>query len=152
MTMKQVFLVYRLRTLGMGTNAYGVARDEQWRFEKDKKFDDPNEAQQYIIEQSRLHTELPRFLVDVSDVDKNDFIWQFCFSNDVYLKYRRFFLGKPPVLQMEKALKTDGIQVVHYMDRGRGSGGGGSTISCSSSSSVSSVSSVSSPSSGSTMA
>ena len=108
-----VYPVYRLRTLGMGSNAYGVARNEQWRFEKDKRFYNLAEAQQYIIEQSRLHTELPRFLVDVSHVDKNDFIWQFCFSNDMYLKYRRFFLGYPPVKEIEKVLKADGIQVVH---------------------------------------
>lgn len=109
----EVYPVYRLRTLGMGSNAYGVARDEQWRFEKDKRFYKLDEAHQYIIEQSRLHTELPRFLVDVSDVDKNDFIWQFCFGNDMYLKYRRFFLGYPPVKEMEKVLKADGIQIVH---------------------------------------
>lgn len=92
---------------------YGDIHQEQWNIEKVALFKQEEWAKLYIRAQSRACTEMPRFLIDILDPnDEDEFIEQFCFTNDLYLIYRRLFLGLPPVGKIKDALKEHGIVVL----------------------------------------
>lgn len=110
--------VYKIQIFNEGSNAYGVARDERWELKLDTTFDNLVEAKEYIRQQSRQSTNLCNFLQQLRETKEEDrkitevqFIDDFCFNDDKYLKYRRFFIGQPDTKLLFKELKNDGIVV-----------------------------------------
>ena len=107
------FEIYRIYTTCAPNNEYKINRHEEWTTSFVKKFDSLEEAKIFVIEKNKEHSELPNFSYNIKDeCKKKEFYEQFCFSNDKYLKYRRFFIGKPPIKQIENELKKDGIKIV----------------------------------------
>jgi hypothetical protein len=112
------YQIYRIQTFDEGSNSYITARDQRWVTRLDSEFNNLQEAREYIEEKSRQHTDLPIFLDthrktilnDPNACSLEDFIEKFLFTEDKYLKYRRFFIGKPPLKLIQKALEADGIR------------------------------------------
>lgn len=75
-------------------DAFRTGRDETWYVRKVQSWATIEQARQYVRDQSRIHTELPRFLISLaSEEEKARFIEEFCFDNPLYLSYRRLFVG-----------------------------------------------------------
>ena len=107
-----VTTVYRIDTFPISTNAYGVSRDESWVVHQDKTFQSLEEAKDYVRERSRLKTDLVLFLARTQDpAEKKRIIDEFCFHNDTYQQHRRFFIERPDITKIAKALHADGVQV-----------------------------------------
>lgn len=106
------YQVYRIMAFAVPNNSHKINRDENWEVKKDKAFTTEAEAKQYIIEQSVQKTDLLLFCQSCSPEKKEAFKEEFCFTNDTYLRYRRFFLGYPPTKEIRKALEKDGVRVI----------------------------------------
>ena len=118
-TQVQSFPVYKIQVIDLPKNHYQTDRSEHWVPQLDKTFSTLEEAKAHIISQSRIHTDLPNYLVDLKgpkglkEVEvKTEIINKFCFEDDRYLIYRRYFLGPPPIAEISRALKTSGIHVI----------------------------------------
>jgi len=107
------YQIYKISTYSIPDNSYKINRDENWIITKvDIHPNSLEEAKNYVIEQSIIFSDLAIFTHNIQDVnDKNKFINEFCFTNDVYLKYRRFFIGYPPIKLIKNALIRDGVQI-----------------------------------------
>jgi len=110
------YQVYRIDTYSASKNSHHVDRSESWVARKDKAFSTEEDAKQYIRERSLIHTELVNFLTKgmkmVEGDEREKIIDAFCFSDDKFMKYRRFFLGLVPVKAVIEALKKDGVEVI----------------------------------------
>jgi len=112
--------VYRIKVYSEGSNSHSTARDERWEVIKhDEEYECLPNAKVAIINLSRQHTELPNFIqswketkIEDRAVTLEDLIDGFCFSDDKYLKYRRFFIGVPLIRQIQQQLRTEGINVI----------------------------------------
>ena len=107
-----MYKIYCIYTFQNSDNSYTVSRDENWVPRLVTNLLTLAEAKQYVIEKSRLVTDLPLFLVNMDNSKKDAFIEQFCFDDDKYLKYRRFFIGYPPIDKIKDALKKDGVKIL----------------------------------------
>lgn len=105
--------VYRIRTLSGGDNSHGVDRSETWTVVRDQTFETVEEARRYVIEQSIAHTEL---VLRRNNRDRESFYNDFCFDNDLFLTYRRFFIGRPPVAEIRRRLRENGVQVIELKE------------------------------------
>jgi hypothetical protein len=114
--------VYRIYVFSEGSNSYSTARAERWEVKPDCSFESLESARDYIRAESRKHTELPRFLLQLRESLKlssegdteqiiEQFIDQFCFESELYAKYRRFFIGKPPLGMIKRSLNSVGVAV-----------------------------------------
>jgi hypothetical protein len=94
-------------------NRYTTGRTETWTSKPDKAFPTFIEATDYIYNMTRIHvpyfSELAR---GFDDEKRQSFLHEFCFTNDMYLKYRRFFIGSPPLKEIKLALQEEGIHTV----------------------------------------
>jgi hypothetical protein len=106
--------IYRLQVFDLMKNHFQTDREESWTIVKEERsFSDLQLARDYVVQQSRIHTDLPIYIYGISSTkEKSDVIEQFCFTNDRYMIYRRFFIGYPPVDKIRKALVTAGINVL----------------------------------------
>lgn len=66
-------------------------------------------AKSLIIEQTKLTSEYMDIGIDIPHEMRDHFIQQFCFTNDTYVTYRRFFLGRPAISFLRQQLKSVGI-------------------------------------------
>jgi hypothetical protein len=108
------FDIYRIYTRTTPDNRYKINRDEDWTTAKVKTFDKYEDAEEYVIDNSMQHTEMVRFTHSIKNTDaKEDFKKRFCFTEDKYMVYRRYFIGLPPITDMRKALKDDGIMMIN---------------------------------------
>jgi hypothetical protein len=105
--------VYKITSFSVPDNTYTVGRSEIWKTKKDQTFSSVELAKDYIREQSRKHTDLPLYLINIKPEDREHFIDRFCFDDLTFLKHRRFFIGKPDLDLIKKHLKEDGINVLH---------------------------------------
>jgi hypothetical protein len=104
--------VYKIDVYPANNNSFRVDREESWILKKDKVFNDLKSAKQYIIDKSRIHTDLNLFLVDIRDeITKEHFVEEFCFDSK-YLKHQRYFIGKPDIKLIQRALEDDGVQFI----------------------------------------
>jgi hypothetical protein len=104
--------VYRILTFeGTEGNAYTVNRSEDWMVKMDKCFDSVEEAKAYVKAQSIQHTDLLLFGHHLAGQEREAYMNDFCFDDDRYLRFRRYFLGPPPVQAIKKALQNAGIKV-----------------------------------------
>ena len=106
------YTVYRIHTIPSSTNAYTTGRMETWTLKLDRSFDDLDDAQDYVRNMNRAHSDLPLFLVDLkTSKEKEEFVDRFCFSED-YLHLARFFLGRPDEKKIIESIKNQGINVI----------------------------------------
>lgn len=108
------FKVYKIDTFPGGSNSYGVDRSENWYVKKDSAFDTLKEARDYIISKNMLLSDLPLYTHAIQDDDaRNKVINDFCFDDPKFAAKRRFWLGKPNVEEMKKALAHDGVKILN---------------------------------------
>jgi len=107
------FQVFKIDTYDIKGNTYGVGREESWIARKNKSFETEKEAKEYIRKQSLIHTDLINFLTKgmgiLESKEKEDMIEKFCFTEDRFLLYRRFFLGYVPEKEIRRALKASNL-------------------------------------------
>jgi len=106
--------VYRINTLDTKTNKYSIGREQHWIVRKDKEFNDEKSAKLYVVEKSKIFTDCIALLgsksMKLDQTKKNEYYNDFCFNDEKYLLYRRFFLGYPPINEIKRLLRTNGIQ------------------------------------------
>jgi hypothetical protein len=106
------FNVYKIDVYPQNNNAFRVDREESWILKNDKSFTTLDEAKDYIVEKSLIHTELSRLLVDIQDEHiREEFIQKFCFGTS-YLAYQRFFIDKPDIRAIQKAIEDNGVRFI----------------------------------------
>lgn len=113
--------VWRIEVTSAENNEHGVDRVENYKAKLDVRFPTEAEAKEYIKNKTRIHTEVANFLIDIAKDETDDtvksqkkeaFMDEFCFTNDLYMRYRRFFLHKVPWDRVKQALLKNGIEVV----------------------------------------
>jgi len=112
--------IYKIRTYSEGSNSYGVSRAERWVVEVDCECKELQEAKDYVKSKSREFTILPNVLQSWRETKpehqtiktEDELIEKFCFTDDQQLKHRRFFIGKPDLEAIQKALINDGVQII----------------------------------------
>lgn len=111
--MNQNVDIYKISTYdGFAGNAYNTNRHEDWIVSKCKWFDNMESAMEFVRYMSILHTDLLLFVGTLTGLDKSKYINDFCFDDDKYLRYRRFFIGPPPLKEIKASLKHNGIQII----------------------------------------
>jgi hypothetical protein len=106
-----VVSVWRIHTYEVPDNAYTVGRRENWVAKPDREFDDLEAAKAYIRGQTRMHTTVANHLINLPPSRREAFLDDFCFTDDRYMKDRRFFIDRPPVKDIQRALERDGVTV-----------------------------------------
>jgi hypothetical protein len=106
------FLIYKFMVSSSGNNAYAVERSENRIVQYDTDFKSADDAMDYIRNKTLIHVpELNNLLLGLSAENKANAINQFCFFDDRYLVYRRYFIGKPPISKIRTALEQRGLRV-----------------------------------------
>lgn len=106
------YQTFRIDTVPSSTNTHTTGRMETWTLLPDVCFNDFENAQNYVIVQNLIHSELSRFLGDFNNEDdKNAFRLQFCFGEN-HLHLQRYFLGQPDVEKIKQSLKENGIDCI----------------------------------------
>jgi hypothetical protein len=103
--------VYRIDAFDFGNNSHMTDRRESWTLKVDQEFDTLEDAKDYVRQKSRSHTSLPNFLVGLSPDKKIEAIEEFCFT-DKYLFHQRFFINKPSMASLKKAVEAQGSSFV----------------------------------------
>jgi len=103
--------VYKIVICDTFNNEYFINRDETWSIEKDSEFSSEEDAMLYIITKSMIFTEIKRFLQEIPDEKKDEFIREFLFNDDTYIIYRRFFIGLPDIDKMKRCFTCNGISI-----------------------------------------
>jgi len=109
-----IYIVYRIDAFSVGDNSYVTDRTEDWIVRRDRSFTSLLAAKDYIRNKSRIHTDLVLFLPDgcaEREEQRNAIVDAFCFDDPKYLKYRRFFIGEPPLQAIKEALRHDGVHI-----------------------------------------
>lgn len=111
--------IYRIHVYSEGSNSHLVSRSERWEVKHEEDCETREEAERIVREKSRQYTELPKFLVQWKETKACDrtkteqqVINEFCFENDLYLKYRRIFIGKPDLKKIKNELKQEGVEII----------------------------------------
>ncbi len=110
------FTIYRIDIVEVEGNHFSLGRDESWTVREDRTFDNEQDAKNYILDRSKIFTDCvllvqPLIARGASNEEKQKFYNGFCFDDDTYIKYRRFFIGKPPIEDIKAALKNDGVKI-----------------------------------------
>lgn len=109
--------IYKIVTHNTFNNAYFTNRDETWVIKKDKQFKYEETAKKYIKEMSKQRTDMINFAGEFLNNKEalDEFAEQFCFTNDIYMPYRRFFIGKPNLKKIKESLTKQGINVKKFI-------------------------------------
>jgi hypothetical protein len=95
------YFVYRLIDSNL-VNKYQII--------KEASFSNEQQAKEYIKAQCMLYTNLPTLLKSELPPNKRElFIDEFCFSNDCFIKERKFFLSIQNQSQLIEKLKNHNI-------------------------------------------
>lgn len=94
------FQVWHLTNVKMDDNTINVDLGQTWRWELIKTFATKEEAEEHVMTCTRSDPEtcnaVGKWTKDMkTDAEKTAFLRQFCFTNDLYLYQRRYFVGKP---------------------------------------------------------
>ena len=73
---------------------------------------DVSQARRLVMEESRRTPECDSFLDDIPHEMRDHFMYQFCFNDDQYFTYRRFFLGRPHLSSLRKQLHAVGLKFI----------------------------------------
>ena len=93
--------VWRLKVVNEPRNHFGIDLSQTWKAELlPDVYDTVELAERAILDKTRSDPETcgivgPYLIQFKSDKQKNEFLRAFCFTDDLYLPYRRFFLRKP---------------------------------------------------------
>lgn len=102
-----MYKVYQITMWDTYGNSHGVNRDETWKYRMLRSFTSETEAINYA---NKLNLNLPDYKNmmprDKSQIDAfaNAFL-----TDDRYIKYRRFFVGIPPMHEIARCLNADGV-------------------------------------------
>ena len=103
--------VYILDKFPEEKNKYNTNRIENWEVRYDKSFSSLKEAKEYIKEKTRIT--VPEFTNLVfSSILPREQAEEIFFSDSTYLKYQRYFIGKPPISSIKQCLINSGIKVI----------------------------------------
>jgi hypothetical protein len=105
------YLIYKILKFENSDNEYSLDRSENWTINYCQTFGTYEDAFNFIKDYERDNTTFIRLSVRLSDDDKENFLNTFCKSNDLYLLYRRYFIGDPREKIYAK-LKKDGIKLI----------------------------------------
>jgi hypothetical protein len=109
------YIVSKIFTIPSSTNEFTTGRMESWTIVRDASFQNEKDAKKYIINQNRMQSELPRFLVDLPEDEHDIFIEKFCFTSNDYIHLRRYFLGeltKDMKQEIISNLQENGVTVI----------------------------------------
>lgn len=105
--------IYTFDTFEATTNSHTTSRGENWQLRKHSSAETLEDAKDIVRVMSRRMTDLPIFLADLNtQAQKDAFVDEFCFDNDMYISYRRFFIGRPNMKKVKAALVQKGILVL----------------------------------------
>lgn len=107
---KPIYTVFKIDKFEHGNNSFRTDREESWIVKKDNEFEDYEEARKYVIDKNRIHSDLPNFIVDLQEKEKEEAVCSFCFS-DEYEHLRVYFLGKPDINKIKSKLTESGVTV-----------------------------------------
>jgi hypothetical protein len=112
---KNKFEVWAILEDAALSNHYKIDREVKWITKLMETFDDLTEAKQYIKDQTKSHFsttgEVVPFLINLNDKEKDKYLEEFCFTNDLYIPKRRFFIGKPSKTLMKNMVISAGLQL-----------------------------------------
>jgi len=103
--------VYRIDTYDIHNNEYCVNREESWQIRKVKVFDRLDDAKDYVRKKSIRQTDFLLFSHNVKDDEMEEALDNFCFKNDLYMRYRRFFVGDVVSFRAEDGQTVTGVLV-----------------------------------------
>jgi hypothetical protein len=107
------FEVYQLRVYPCEDNRYAVGRQETWQLARSRTFDNKEDATEYIFNSTIIHVpEFTNLALGLTGDQRLAFAQAFCFDDERYLKYRRFFLGKPDFRALRSSLEQEGVKVL----------------------------------------
>jgi len=105
--------VYKISVHDTYGNKYGVNRDDTWTVAHvvDKSIENPTLALEYVLEKnlSLPYFHMLTYLMTQNEYDefKSSFM-----ENDLYIHHCRWFVGKPPMERILRALRRDGVKVL----------------------------------------
>jgi hypothetical protein len=105
--------VFVLRRLGMGTNAFGVARTEEWQLNLVDHFANEAEAKDYVRKQHRRNSEFILLAHTLGVEQRETFLEEFSFGSQ-YITKRQFYIGTKPQIResIVAALRDESVRVV----------------------------------------
>lgn len=104
------YQVKKINTVAVHGNAYNVDRGEVWGWSTCAVFNSYESAKEFA---DNKNCELPEYknLLPHDKTNIDNFTDLFL-NDDKYIKYRRYFVGNPPVDKISLALEKDGIFVL----------------------------------------
>jgi hypothetical protein len=108
------YQVYKIHIFDAKSNGYSVGiREESWISKFDSEFDNLSEVKKYVIQKNIQVSDLPLFLIGLSQSAKEKFIEEFCFSeNPKWVCKRRYFIGKPNKDLIRQGLEMDNVRFI----------------------------------------
>jgi hypothetical protein len=102
-----MYKVYQITMWDTYGNSHGVNRDETWGYRELRSFTTEAEATNYSNE---LNLSLPDYKnMMPSNKSQFDAFAGAFLTEDRYLKYRRYFVGVPPMREIARCLSADGV-------------------------------------------
>jgi len=102
-----MYKVYQITTWDTNGNAFGVNRDETWGYRELRSFGSESEAIKYA---NNLNLCLPDYKNMLpNDKSQIDAFAEAFLTEKKYLKYRKYFVGVPPMREIAHCLSKDGI-------------------------------------------
>jgi hypothetical protein len=104
--------VYFLKKIACYSNAYAVNRFEEWALLEDKTFLTEKQALDYLKEKHRYNPEFINLACNVKD--KDGFLEEFSYKNDMYYPKRLYFIGKKNEIREKLIYLTgkEGIKII----------------------------------------
>lgn len=107
--MTSPFSVYKINIFNVGNNSHTTDREESWNLIKDKEFNNLEDAKKYVVNQNRIFSDLPLYIVDLKDEAKDKAVEEFCFGEN-YIHLRKFFLGIPNIKLIKNRQVSQGVK------------------------------------------
>jgi hypothetical protein len=107
------FEIYKILKVGAASKSHCINRTEDWIVQKlENTFANEKDAVDFLRQSTKT---TPEFILQaeyITDSDKREEFLTTFLSQDKYLIYRRYFIGKPPKSKIINQLLTNKINVV----------------------------------------
>lgn len=115
-TEKGTFEVWGIFECNIQKNTHKIDRDVEWERKLVQTFETIEEAKSHVIQMTRSHHSTcgdvgPNLLLLKTDQQKNDYLVKFCFTENMYLPSRRFFVGRPSRALMRQMVLQAGLRL-----------------------------------------
>jgi hypothetical protein len=110
--MSRAFAVYRIFVFDGGDNRFTTGRTEDWEEKWVASFDTENEAKNYIRKECLSTTDILNYLIALPKEKWPQFIDEFCFTNEIYIPYRRLSIGRTNKQKLKIALQKNSINLI----------------------------------------